>query len=379
MKSKQYQWIIKKAHLVLFALLINGSLFAQRMEYYRHLVFRESPYSDIRGNHQIDRETSAKETHYRFVYDDKDRLVEVSHRLGDFIINDNDNWDSFIWFGSKMTIEYSNNQEVRYYYNRLDERIEAHGKMYKAVFTLDENGRRTSVKFYDKDGKPSENAWHIHRYEWTDLGDGNVLEKRFDLKNESQPIRPDFTFHAVKLEYGNDDLLDFVHHLDDNGNYINNTMKAGMDRIVYDQEENFSRWMVFDKDLKPVEGNAPEWAIGEHLYDSRGNKVELRGFDVTGRNKAMPTGVARVLNTYDRFNNQVEVKILDLDDNVLEHVKREYSKDGRRITWLRFYDAEGNLTVHPRAKFAQMKFEYGKDGSMIGRKFYDDKLNEVEI
>ena len=157
------------------------------------------------------------------------------------------------------------------------------------------------------------------------------LKNDLIIKNESQPIRPNFTFHTVRFEFGDDDFLDFVYHLDEEGNIINNTMKAGMDRIVYDQEENFSRWMVFDKDLKPVNGNAPKFAIGEHLYDSRGNKVELRGFGVIGEPKSMPSGVVRVLNTYDKYNNQIEVKVLDLDNNLLQRVKRQYSDDGRRI------------------------------------------------
>ncbi|WP_103072111.1 hypothetical protein [Aquimarina sediminis] len=375
MKAKTHKNNVR--YTVLFLCAIT-SLLAQKKEYYRHLVFRETPYSDVRGIHPIDKATSDKETHYRFVYDDKDRLVEVSHRLGDYIINQNDNWDSFIWFSSKMTIEYTKNQEIRYYYNRLDERTEVHGKMYKAVFDLDTKGNRISVKFYDKNNKPSENAWNIHSYQWTDMGEGNVIEKRFNLKNEPQPIRPNFTFYKVRLEYGNDDLLDFVHHLDENGNRINNSMKAGMDRIVYDQEGNFSRWMVFDKDLKPVEGNAPEFAIGEHLYDTRGNKVELRGFGVAGRSKAMPTGVARVLNTYDQYGNQIEVKILDIEGKTIQHVKREYSKDGRRIESMQFLDSEGNLVLHPRAKFAVMKFLYDIEGKMVERKKFDDNLQEIK-
>jgi YD repeat-containing protein len=378
MKVTSCQSILRAAALGMLALVLSTHVYAQKTAYYRHLVFRESPFSDTKGIHPIDKQTAENETHYRFEYDGQDRLIEVSHRIGDFIINDNSNWDSFIWFGAKMTVEYAENRETRYYYNRLDQRIEAHGKMYKAVFDLDNEGQRTAVKFYDEDNNPSENAWNIHSYQWTDLGAGNILEKRFNLKNEPQPIRPNFTFYTVRLAYGEDDVLDFVHHLDENGERINNSMKAGMDRIVYDQEGNFSRWMVFDKDLKPVEGNAPEFAIGEHLYDARGNKVELRGFDVIGRFKAMPTGVARVLNTYDKYNNQVEVKMLDLQGNTMQHVKREYSEDGRRIEWIKYLDENGNLSMPEGAPFAAIQFEYAEDGSMAGRKRFDLDLKEIK-
>lgn len=363
--------------LIVFLYLGSNAVFAQKTKYYRHLVFRETPFSDIKGIHPIDKETSKKETHYRFVYDVQNRLVEVSHRLGDFIINQNDNWDSFIWFSPKMTISYTKNQEIRHFYNRLNEKVEAHGKMYKAVFDLNSEGKRTAMKIYDKAGDPSENAWGIHKYHWDILQDGNVIEKRFNLQNEPKTIRPNFTFFTVRLEFGNDDMLDFIYHIDDEGTIINNSMKAGMDRIVYDQEGNFSRWMVFDKELKPVEGNAPEFAIGEHLYDAKGNKVELRGFDVIGKLKAMPTGVARVLNTYDQYNNQIEVKTLDLEGNILQYVKREYSNDGRRIEWWKHLDANGKLTMIPQANYAAIKFEYDAEGKMAGRKRFDADLKEV--
>ena len=377
-KMKNNTKFLKISALFLFTVLINNTVIAQKTEYFRHLVFRESPFSDTKGIHQIDKSKAQEEAHYRFVYDNQNRLTEVSHRIGDFIINDNNNWDSFIWFSPKMTIEYKKNQEIRHFYNRLDKKIEAHGKMYKAVFDLDDKGNRVALRFYDRKGEASQNDWGIHRYHWKILGNGNVLEKRFNLKGESRTFRPDFTFYTVRLEFGNDDLLDFIHHLDKDGNRINNTMKAAMDRIVYDQEGNFSRWMVFDKDLKPVEGNAPEFAIGEHLYDARGNKVELRGFDVIGRNKAWPNGAARVLNTYDKYNNQIEVKILDLKDNIMEHVKREYSKDGRRIEWIKYFGADGKLSAPQGAPFAAIKFEYAEDGKMKGRKRFDNELKEIK-
>ena len=108
----------------------------------------------------------------------------------------------------------------------------------------------------------AENGWNIHRYQWTIEEDGSVLEERFSLNDEPRSIRPNFTFFKVRLEFGKDNMLDFIYHLDKNGNLINNNMKAAMDRIVYDNEGNFSRWMVFDKNKKPAEGNAPEFAIG---------------------------------------------------------------------------------------------------------------------
>lgn len=367
----------KLAFLLLYVLVGSTQVYAQKTEYYRHLVFRETPYSDTRGNHPIDKSTAQHEAHYRFVYDAQNRVVEVSHRIGNNLIADNGNWDTFIWFSPKMTVEYTENKEIRHFYNVANQRIEAHGKMYKAVFQLDNQGRRTSVTFYDKDNKPSENAWGIHTYQWTQAQNKTVIEKRFNLKNESTTMRPNLTFHTIRLEFGEDDLLDFIYHIDEDGNLINNTMKAAIDRIVYDQEENFSRWMVFDKDKKPVEGNAPEFAIGEHLYDARGNKVGLRGFDVEGRLKAFPNGIASEVHVFDEFNNPIESKFYDISNNLLQHIKRIYCKDGKRLEWLKLLDENGELKMHPTAKFAAMKMEHDASGLVIERKRFDEKLNEI--
>lgn len=368
---------VKSVLIVLSITLSFGKTFAQKTEYYRHLLFLETHFSDIEGVHPINKQESKNEAHYRFVYDKKNRLIEVSHRIGDDIISRNGNWDSFIWFSPKMTIAYEKGKEIRSFYNNLDEQIEAHGKMYKAVFNLDNKGSRKALKIYDKDNKPSQNRWGVHRYEWTIEDKGTVIEKRFNLKNEPTAFRPDLTFYTVRLDYGNDNQLDFMYHIDENGNLKNNSLQAGLDRIVYDNEGNFSRWMVFDKDRKPVEGNQPQLAIGEHLYDSKGNKVELRGYDVMGRVKAMPDGVARELKSYDSFNNLIEVKNLDIKGKLLEHIKREYSEDGRRMEWLKFLDDQGNLTMHSRFGFAALKFEYDTKGRLKGRKRFDAEMKEI--
>jgi hypothetical protein len=302
----------------------------------------------------------------------------VSHRIGDDLIADNNNWDSFMWFSPKMTIQYTSGEEVREYYDHLGQQIAAHGNVYRAVFKTDAQGRRTEVRFYDEKGDPSESEWGIHRYQWTEHTGESVMEERFDLKGEPKTIRPEFTFYTVQLVYGNDDFLDFIYHLDENGELINNSMKAGLDRIVYDNEGNFSRWMVFDKDRKPVEGNAPGFAIGEHLYDCRGNKVELRGFDVEGNLKAWSSGAARVVNTYDAFNNQVEVKLFDISGRLMQHVQRTYSADGKRVEWVRFLDEEGQLTMHPQVNFAAINLVYGEDGTIIARRRYDAQMKEIE-
>ncbi len=71
-----------KLIIVLVAISFNYSnVYAQKTEYYRHLVFRETPYSDLRGIHPIDKTTAVNETHFRFVYDNQNRFVDAKGEL----------------------------------------------------------------------------------------------------------------------------------------------------------------------------------------------------------------------------------------------------------------------------------------------------------
>ncbi len=90
---------ISRISLLLSVILFASSSFAQsikKSEHFRHLMFRETPYSPYKGIYPISKAEAKKIAHYRFDYDQYDRVVAISHQLGDKLIGDNGNWDTFV-------------------------------------------------------------------------------------------------------------------------------------------------------------------------------------------------------------------------------------------------------------------------------------------
>lgn len=347
--------------------------------YFRHMMFRESPYSPYRGIYPLDKKQTANTAHYVFEYDEKGRITSIAHKIGDTIIADNGNWDSFIWFAPKVTITYAKDKEVHHYFNHENQPIEAHGKVFKAEYRL-HNGQRKSLTFFDKANDPSESEWQVNRYDWSIDEQQRIVEKRYNLKNEQVSLRPQFKFYETRMAFDDDGKVAFMYNYGLEGKPTNNDSGAGIDRIFYDHNGNFSRWHVYDKDGNPVEGNNPMVHIGEHLYDEFGNKVMMRGFDRKGAEKAFAWGHLKMVNTYDRFGNQTANIAFDTDGQQVTHAVVEYSQDGLRREWIRFLDTEGNLVNAPQlGGAAALQFTYDQGNrTPTGRVFFNAEMEKVE-
>lgn len=363
--------------LVLFSpLALEAKVKQLKKSYFRHLVFEESLYSFHKGIHPISENEAAKTVHYRFDYDGKGRVVEISRRLGDKLVADNGNWDSFTWWASKVSIEYLANEEIHTFYNHFDEVDSGYWNVEKAVFQLDSEGKKVALKFTNERGNEVENHWNVHRYSWEHVGEGTVIERRYNLEGEAVGMRPRLPFYTVKLIYGDDKYLDFMHHIDESGKLQNNTLGAAIDRIVYDQHGNFIRWMVYDEHQQLVEGNTPQLALGEHLYDKFGNKVGLRGYDVQMNLKAFPSGMAEVKLKYDHFGNLIEEAFYKLNKELLLKQVSVYSKNGQRKIASEFRDEDDKLLNHRQLGYAQEKISYNRAGRVTGRVYFTADGNE---
>jgi hypothetical protein len=335
-------------------------------KYFRHLMFRESPFAPYKGIHPISASVAERTAHYKFDYDSEGRVTSISHKIGSQIINDNGNWDSFVWFAPKVTMEYSSNGEIHRYFNADDEQVTVHGHVHKAVYATDAKGNRQELNFYDKEGKASQNAWNVHRYQWTLDAQQRIIEKRYSLANEMVSIRPDFKFYETRLEYARTGELKFMYNYGLDGKPANNESGAGIDRIHYDEKGNFRRWQVYSKDLEPVEGNAPNVHIGEHLYDTYGNKIGLRGFNVAGDQVAFSWGSFEHKHSYDKYGNQTIANTYDASGKLINGTESVFSRDGVLREIFRFVDEKGNPVVSKQlGGAAGIKFEYAEGSKKI--------------
>lgn len=357
--------------------LTSTSIQAQKApEYFRHLTFRESAFAPYKGIHPINAEQAKGAAHYRFEYDDKDRVKMLSHQIGDELIADNGNWDTFIWFSPKVTIEYGKGKETHRYFNVDNVASEVHGKVYRAEYKLNAENQRVSMHLFDKEGQPSLNAWGSNHYTWSTDSEGRITEKRYDLNGKQVAIRPGFDFYEIRLDYDKNGLLMFMTNYGLDGKITNNESGAAIDRIYYDQEGNFQRWSVFDKERNPIEGNIPMVHIGEHLYDKHGNKVGMRGFNRYGEPINFSWGPFSVKKGYDKFANQNQVVNFSKPDVVFNTTNFEYTKDGLKRQWMKFVDTSGELISSPRlGGAAALEFHYEKGSKVAtGRSRYNEEL-----
>jgi hypothetical protein len=368
---------------LLTALALASGASAERLQYHRHMVFRESPMEDLRGRHEISAEQAKTTLHHRFRYDDQGRLIEVRRAVGDKVTRNPGSFEGFFWWAPEVRIEYAPGKETRSFYNEAGDRIAAHGPVWRMEFTLDAQGRRSALHYYDKDGKPVNGYWGAHRYAWEHPEPGVVIETRFALDGKPAPLRSSFLFQRVRLEFGHDDLLDTMLNIDAQGQLVATDSGSAVDRIVYDPWLNFTRWQVYDTHRRPKNGNAPIVAIGEHVYDGLGQARMLRGFGEQGEDRPQDGLDGPFTYEYDERGNLTRQQNRNLKGELQFEARLSYSADGSRLEWVRYFDGQGRPASPPGlppemegmvAQHLQYSdrglrttpIRYGRDGKRLG-------------
>ncbi|MBT9459194.1 MAG: hypothetical protein IV097_21440 [Burkholderiaceae bacterium] len=159
-------------------------------------------------------------------------------------------------------------------------------------FSLDAQGRRSALHYFDKDGQPVDGAWGIQRCQWEYPAPGVIVEARFNRRGESAPVRPDFLFHRARFEFGHDELLDFIANIYAGGEISASPPGSAVDRVVYDPCGNFQRWQVFSHRRLPRHGNVIDVAAGGFVHDELGQVRLLRGFGPQGLTVRSPDWAA---------------------------------------------------------------------------------------
>lgn len=354
---------MRRVAMTMVALAVSSFVSADTVKYYRNLVFRESPIEDIRGRYEIDAVTAKKVIHFRMRYDDRNRLVEVSRRVGDNLTENDGSFAGFFWWAPKLEIAYAAGKETRWFSDVTGERTAAHGKVYRMEFTLDTHGRRSRLNYFGKDGNAVDCEWGIHEYRWTHPSTGVVIETRTNVTGKPATMRNNLLFHTVRLEFGKDDLLDFVFNIDGKGDLVDNPQGAAVDRIVYDLNHNFIRWQVYDRARRIKNGNDPMVAMGEYTYDANGNALTLHGYGEQGENRGFSWSGGRERFLYDELGNLTSIGRTDLDGVLVSEERIEYNADGSRVEWIKYYDGAGKPDA--RAPFFALKILYDEKGRRI--------------
>lgn len=360
--------------LVIFAPLaahteIESSAIAYR--YYYHVPFQESPYEALKGIHEAKQQVANKRNHFRFAFDQRGRVTEVAFmRNGRLVINTSH--DNFFLHHTKIAIAYNGDKEEWSFYNYQNKRI-SDGRVYIAQYTLDREGNRISLAYFNEKGEAVENSWGIARYAWEKNNDKSVNEKRYNLKGDQMPIRPDFDFYEVKLEFDKNGYMSTLSNYGFTGELTNNSTGVAYDKLVYNSKGDFLGWKVFNKDNQPVIGNYPLVAEGKHTYNEYGDNMKTETFDLSGNYLVASWGYAYDDKTFDAFGNMIEHGQFDQNRNLV-------SLDGRQVMRIRteYNDVNQILSTTNMDKNRKLVSGIPHRAATISMK-YDDDYRLVEV
>ncbi|RDY57744.1 hypothetical protein [Flagellimonas nanhaiensis] len=355
-----------------------------RSAYYAGIAFRETPYANILGTRPLPKEKAEKVNHFQFDYDKEGKLVRVRHLLNGKIKPFSDRFVR----GSHIEITYQGNQEIRTFYNEHGQRCVVSGDVYKSIFTTDDNGDRTSLKFYGVDGNPIENDFRIASYEWKTNLDGTVVEKRFDIDGNIQRNRPGFGYYITKFTYDHRGLLRLMTNLGKEGKEITPD-DAGIahTKIGYDNNAFFVQWLNLDKNGKPKRGMSN---IAEIKYTPAPlYEHESATFvDADGKPQTTNWGAHIVKYTFDNYGNATSRSFYGIDgkpvnaNNGVGLIKTTYTADGMHQV-NRAYFTMNNVPTHINGtEIHEVRTDFNTNNKPVSRSFYnlsDSMVNDSSL
>ena len=310
------------------------------VEYYRNVLFSETPFDIERGSHKISPSDAKNVNSYKFTHDNTGKLVSVEFMRNDTLLS-----YSSLGGAAKIVYEYKDNKQIKSFYNKKNERAETSG-YFTAEYTLDDKGVRTGLKFFGKNGEPVENRNKIHSYTWSVLPDGMVREQRYNLEGKETVMNPFCPFYELRFTYNDKNYVTRM------ANYMADTLynctaencgDIGVSYFTFESNEagDVEKFSVYN-----VTGQMSNlywgWSRRETKYDENGYVLETVYFDqdneyVGGNN------IPVTQYSYDLHGAVLEVKSMDKDRKLMNDPQSgvsvtEYKYDdyGNRIETLRF-------------------------------------------
>jgi YD repeat-containing protein len=310
------------------------------VEYYRNLQFSETPYDIEKGTHPLTAEQAKTINNYKFTYDKSGHLLSVEFVRNNVLLG-----YSSMQGAAKITYDYSNNMQVKHFFNKDNEPIES-GGVFAVQYTLDANGNRVGSMFLGKDGSMVENRNKIHSYTWNILPDGMVRELRYNLKGEETVMNPFCPFYELRFTYNDKGFTTRMANYKADTLYNCTAENCGDIGVSYftftpNQNGDLDTFSVFN-----VRGQMSNlywgWSKRVNKYDENGYVLETVLYDQDNefvKGKLVPVNQ----NTYDSHGALIEVKNMDKDRNLINSpensvaiIQYKYDELGNRIETLTF-------------------------------------------
>ncbi|WDI30970.1 hypothetical protein PUV54_13500 [Hyphococcus flavus] len=346
------------------------------VDYFATLPFRETPFAPLSGIHRLTEADAAQRNHFRFEYDRKGRPIRVAFMLGDLVREVNDA-ANYYFYTPVVEISYGPSTETRIFFDKHGNRINANGDVFREQYTLDKNGYRKELTFYDHKDEPSANSWGVVRYEWSILDDGEVIEKRFDTEGNLAPLRASLPFYETRLHYGYAGWLSVMRNYGLEGKLVLNELNAAQDMLEFNANGDIMSWNVLDVNGDLIDGNSPRIARGIMEKNEFGYDISERYENAAGERVMNAYGRTYNKTTYDEFGNYLERGNYTLDGSSLlineqrgyAGFRYEYDPSGHNRISLELFDENKKGVANATSGFARVEYDYDQQGNMIEIRF----------
>ncbi|NQZ88396.1 MAG: nuclear transport factor 2 family protein [Colwellia sp.] len=261
--------------LLAFSLLITTTdAQADTTKYFGNIRYNHvSPHVEIKGVNPLNKEQIANRPHFIFTYGSNKKLFTIVDKSYNVVKRHH-----IASLGAyKVTFTYENNKETRHFFDVNNEPMLNMKGVYKEVYSFNDNGFKNELSFYDLQGKIMESNWKISNYQWFKKGNW-VVEQRFNLKNEKQPLAPYFDFATTAIEY--DTLGNPYKHfnLNEKLEVTNNAVGVAYYQDTYDEKGLHKKYAYYDQNNHMTHN---QWKFGYAVkhYDELGNYLYRIKFD----------------------------------------------------------------------------------------------------
>lgn len=339
------QWMGAKATMAMEGNYHFGYLGGIQLEekttiYAMGMVFRETPFADMRGAGIVNRKDVDNLKHFELDYDSKNRLVEVRYMLNDQLLP---YADRFVR-ASKIIITYQDSLEIRTFFNEYGHRTLVAGNVYSTLIVKDAHNRRKSLTFLGLNDEPVANDFGIASYHWKVESANQIVESRFDLEGNLVRNRPEFQFMVTRFRFDDTGMLERMTHLGLDGQHITvDDAGAAHIEVKYDSLGRLVEWANYDTEDQLVKGMT---GIAKIRYEPSPYTTEQKAFFFDEKNNPMstPWGVHGVLYQFDAFGNVVDRRFVGEFNNPVDTKnglgieKTHYTPDGKHVQATAYYD-----------------------------------------
>ncbi|MEL6362066.1 MAG: hypothetical protein AAFR21_13380 [Pseudomonadota bacterium] len=304
---------------------------ATSTRWFRSIVSQATPVADFVGRGEFDASGSTPEDGVRFSYDAQGRLI----RIANYINGRPANLGSI--GASAVRFEYPNGYEIRTYWDatgaadavwRICYRgleFSTEGTVHKEVFELDDQGRRSALRIYDKNGDPTNTHYGARDYTWVWLDDNKVIEMRQGPGVVPIPMTHFFDFNLTRITFDGRGIHWLIENVEENGDLLSATTSGvAAVRFEYNETMNEADYSFYDADDRITErrsyGCMPHgYARITNSFGEDGRLLEEAYRDRFNQLTDNSDGFARATYDYDDQGQFVSTRFISLDGSLIDY------------------------------------------------------------